>query len=129
MKKYYLYFKNHCYGVDDEGARGTEIIPEIDISKKEYFMEFIPVEYKDECSFSWDFENNIFSVYEPYDAVDNFVTLECFRPVLEEPMPNLSKNYEKFKQILEKQFNLRRVSIAAEIIKESPEAAKLLGLL
>ena len=84
----------------------------------------IPKKFSDKSSFTWDFEAESISVNQPYKAIDNFMTKECFVPEVVEPMPKLGKRFNEFIKLL----NMEPVNLADEIRKDMPEIAKLFGL-
>ncbi len=121
MKRLSIDFDNSCLCIMMPGQQGTELVPGI---KKEDFEGFIPQKYRDKSSFTWDFEVESISINQPYKAVNNFMTKECFVPEVVEPMPKLGKRFNEFIKLLD----MEPVNLADEIRKEMPEVAKLLGL-
>lgn len=121
MKRLSIDFDNHCLCIMTEGQQGTEIVPELD---KATFDSFIPEKHKNKNSFTWDFQAETISVNQPYKAINNFMTKECFIPEVVEPMPKLEKRFNEFIKLL----NMEQVNLADELRKEDPSLASWLGL-
>ena len=108
MKRLSLDFDNRCLCIMMPGQEGTQIVSEL---KKEDFESFIPGKFKDRSSFTWDFEAESISINQPYKAINNFMTKECFVPEVVEPMPKLGKRLNLFIKLLD----LEPVNLAEEI--------------
>ena len=121
MKRLAIDFDNHCLCIMMQGQQGTQIVPELD---KATFDSFIPEKYKNKNSFTWDFQDETISVNQPYKAINNFMTKECFIPEVVEPMPKLEKRFNEFIKLL----NMKPVNLADELRKEDPSLASWLGL-
>ena len=119
MKRISIDFESKALIIMTDGQQGTEIHPEL---KRETFDSFIPERYRDRSSFSWNFEAETFSVNQPYQAIDGFMTKECFRAELTEPMPKLGKRFNEFIKLL----GMEPVNLAEEICKEMPWMARYL---
>jgi hypothetical protein len=80
------------------GQQGTESNPNM---KKIAFSSFIPEQYRDNSSFTWNFENETFSVNQPYVLHDGCImTKDCFVPEMIIPMHGLGKRFDEFVAIL-----------------------------
>lgn len=98
MKSISLDFTNEMICFMTEGQQGTERNPDI---KKIKFHSFIPEKYRDYSSYTWNFENDTFSVNQDYVLLDGCImTKDCFIPQFIMPMPGLGKRYEEFVAIL-----------------------------
>lgn len=121
MKRLSIDFENHCLCIMMPGHQGTAIIPELN---KTDFESFIPEKHAEKSSFTWDFEAETISVNQPYKPTNNFMTKECFIPMVTEPYPKLGKRFGEFMRLLK----VEPVNLAEEIRKDMPEVAKLFGL-
>lgn len=101
------------------GQQGTETNPDL---KKIAFNSFIPEQFLDRNSFTWNFENETFAVNQDYELHEGCImTKDCFVPECIIPMPKLSKCYEEFVAIM----GYEEVDLKAEM---SATLSKLLGL-
>ena len=121
MKRLSIVFDNNCLCIMMSGHQGTDIISDL---RQEDFESFIPKKFKDKSSFTWDFEAETISINQPYKATNNYMTKECFIPMVTEPYPKLSKRYDEFLRLLK----VKPINLVDEIRREMPEVAKLLGL-
>ena len=119
MKSIALDFKNNRICFMTANQQGTERYPDL---KKDDFNHFIPEKFHDKNSFTWDFENETFSVNQDILLHDGcIITKDDFLPELIIPMPGLKKRYKEFIAIM----NYEEVDLKSEM----PEAIrKLLGL-
>lgn len=104
------------------GQQGTEEAVGL---TKEMFHSFIPEAYRDKESFTWNFEDNIFSVNQDYHLVDGAImTPDSFVPQVIIPMKELKNQYEEFLSIMSyKEFDMK------DIVDAFPdEIRKLFGL-
>lgn len=77
-----------------EGQRGTETNLSIE---KETFLKYIPDKFQQHSSFTWNFENETFSVNQDYvKAEGSIMTEACFIPEVILPIPGLKKKYQDF---------------------------------
>lgn len=98
MKSIALDFKNNIVCIMIEGQQGTECNFNI---KKAAFNSFIPEQFRDKNSFTWNFENDTFAVNKDYELHKGCImTKDCFIPELIIPMPKLFKRYEEFVAIM-----------------------------
>jgi hypothetical protein len=101
-----------------EGQQGTEW----NELNKIAFSSFIPEKYRERTSFTWNFEDEMFSVNQDYVLYDGCImTKECFVPEIIMPMPGLGKRFDEFIAIL----GYEKVNILSEL---PPELRRLLGL-
>lgn len=119
MKSIALDFKNNMICIMTPGQQGTECNPDL---KKIAFNSFIPEQFRDRNSFTWNFENETFSINKNYELHEGCImTKDCFIPELIIPMPNLGIRYDEFIAIL----GYEEVDLKSEM----PAALrKLLGL-
>ena len=81
-----------------EGQQGTESNQDM---KKVAFYSFIPEPYRSYNSFTWNFEDETFSVNQDYVLYDDCImTTDCFVPQYVIPMQGLFGRYEEFIAIL-----------------------------
>lgn len=81
-----------------KGQQGTEYYPDM---KKVAFSSFIPELYRSCNSFTWNFEDETFSVNQDYILHDGCImTEECFIPQHIVPMQGLNQRYDEFLAIL-----------------------------
>lgn len=117
MKSISLDFNNNCICIMTKGQQGTEIAPDI---KKAALNSFIPEQYRDRSSFTWNFENDTFCVNQPYVLHSGCImSKDCFIPEIIIPMPGLGKRYNEFLSI---------IGYKEEYIDFSKELLKLFGL-
>lgn len=94
MKAISIDFKNKRVCIMIEGQQGTEVIPNV---VKDTFTDYIPKQFRDYSSFTWNFEENLFSVNEDFDLrEDAIITKENFSPKIILSMPELSEKYKEF---------------------------------
>ena len=119
MKSIALDFKNNMICFMTAGQQGTETNPDL---KKVAFNSFIPEQFRDRNSFTWNFENETFAVNQDYELHEGCImTKDCFVPECIIPRPKLGKRYDEFVAIM----GYEEVDLKAEM----PEALrKLLGL-
>lgn len=119
MKSIALDFKNNMVCFMTAGQQGTESNPDIQIVA---FNSFIPEQFRNRTSFTWNFEDETFAVNQSYELHNGCImTKDCFVPEFILPMPNLSKRYDEFVTIL----GYTQMDLKAEM----PAALrKLLGL-
>ena len=119
MNSISLDFDNNMICFMTEGQQGTESNPDL---KKVAFNSFIPEEFRDRNSFTWNFENETFAVNQDYVLKSGCImTKECFVPELIVPMPKLAKRFDEFVTIMD----YEQVYLKAEM----PDAlSHLLGL-
>lgn len=119
MKSISIDFNNNMICIMTAGQQGTESNPDL---KKVAFNSFIPEQFRERSSFTWNFENDTFAVNQDYELHPGCImTKDCYVPQLIIPMPKLSKRYDEFIAIL----GYEEVDLKAEM----PEALrKLLGL-
>ena len=119
MKSISLDFKNHTICIMKEGQKGTERNHTI---KKVAFHSFIPEKYRENSSFTWDFENEKFSVNKDFTLEKGCImTADCFIPQLIISMPGLKERYDEFVAIMGYE--------EVDLKEEMPiELRKLLGL-
>lgn len=119
MKSIALDFKNNMICFMTEGQQGTETNPGL---KKVAFNSFIPEQFRDRNSFTWNFENETFAVNQDYELYEGCImTEDCFIPECIIPMLKLWKRYDEFVAIM----GYEEVDLKAE----TPAALrKLLGL-
>lgn len=101
------------------GQQGTE--SNYDITKAA-LNSFIPEQYRTASSFTWNFEDETFSVNQDYTLPNGCImTKECFVPKTIISMPGLGSRYEEFIAII----RYEQVDLMAEL----PAALKkILGL-
>lgn len=98
MKSIAIDFKNNRLCIMKKGQQGTERCS----FKKEDFYEFIPEKYRDNHSFTWDFENETVAVNQDYElAAGCIMTKDCFIPQVILPLSGLAKQYDKFMKIMD----------------------------
>ncbi|MCQ2088320.1 MAG: hypothetical protein MJZ37_09720 [Bacilli bacterium] len=123
MKSIGIDFSNRMLCIMTEGQQGTERdIEELsDISK---FYCFIPEQYRNHTSYTWNFEDETFSVNQDYCLEDGCImTKECFVPEVIVPMPGLKKRWNEMTQLLD----MEEVNLKEELKKDMPGIAKLFG--
>ena len=123
MKSIGIDFSNRMLCIMMEGQQGTErAIEELsDISK---FYCFIPEQYRNHTSYTWNFEDETFSVNQDYRLEDGCImTKECFVPEVIVPMPGLKKRWNEMTQLL----GMEEENIKEELKKDMPDLAKLFG--
>lgn len=123
MKSIGIDFSNRMLCIMTEGQQGTErYIEELsDISK---FYCFIPEQYRNHTSYTWNFEDETFSVNQDYCLEDGCImTKECFVPEVIVPMPGLKKRWNEMTQLLD----MEEVNLKEELKKDMPGIAKLFG--
>lgn len=119
MKSIAVDFNNNMICIMKEEQQGTERATDL---KKESFNSFIPEKHRDNSSFTWNFENETFSVNQNYvRPAGCIMTKDCFIPEMIIPMPGLKKRYNEFIAIL----GYEEVDIKAGIPEE---LRKLFGL-
>lgn len=119
MKSIAIDFQNHIVCIMTAGQQGTESNLNL---KKGDFASFIPEKLMSYSSFTWDFENETFSVNQEYKLLDGCImTKDCFIPELIVPMPKLSNRYDEFLAIM----GYEEVESCASIFEE---VLKILGL-
>lgn len=101
------------------GQQGTESNHDM---QKVSFNNFIPEQFRERNSFTWNFENETFAVNRDYELYEGCImTEDCFIPECIIPMPKLGKRYDEFVAIM----GYEEVDLKAEM----PAALrKLLGL-
>lgn len=101
------------------GQHGTETNPDL---KKSAFNSFIPEQFGDRNSFTWNFENETFAINQDYELHEGCImTKDCFVPECIIPMLKLGKRYDEFVAII----GYKEIDLKTEI----PVALrKLLGL-
>lgn len=98
MKAISIDFKNNMICILIPGQQGTETNPNL---KKVAFDSFIPEQFRDRNSFTWDFENETFAVNQDYELPDGCImTMDCYVPEAIIPMAKLSKRYDEFVAIM-----------------------------
>lgn len=98
MKAISLDFKNNMICIMTAGQQGTETNREL---RKVAFNSFIPEQFRDRNSFTWDFENETFAVNQDYELHEGCImTKDCFIPEIMIPMAKLSKRYDEFVAIM-----------------------------
>ena len=119
MKSIALDFNNNMVCFMTTGQQGTESNPDM---QKVAFNSFIPEQFRDRNSFTWNFENETFAVNQDYEIPAGCImTKDCFVPECIIPMPKLAKRYDEFVAIM----GYEQVDLKAEM----PAALrKLLGL-
>ena len=119
MKSIALDFNNKMVCFMTTGQQGTESNPDM---QKVAFNSFIPEQFRDRNSFTWNFENETFAVNQDYEIPAGCImTKDCFVPECIIPMPKLGKRYDEFVAIM----RYEEVDLKAEM----PAALrKLLGL-
>lgn len=119
MKSIALAFKNNMVCFMTAGQQGTESNPDM---QKVAFNSFIPEQFRDRNSFTWNFENETFAVNQDYEIpAACIMTKDSFVPECIIPMPKLAKRYDEFVAIM----GYEQVDLKAEM----PAALrKLLGL-
>ena len=122
MKSISIDFENQKICIMTAGQQGTEEALGL---TKEMFYPFIPEQYRDKDSFTWNFEDNTFSVNQKYQLRDGAImTSDCFIPQFIMPMKNLEKQYEEFISIMGyEEFNMKDIADAFP-----DEIRKLFGL-
>ena len=123
MKSIGIDFSNRMLCIMTEGQQGTErAIEELsDISK---FYCFIPEKYRNHTSYTWNFEDETFSINQDYRLEDGCImTKECFVPEVIVPMPGLKKRWNEMTQLL----GMEEVNLKEELKKDMPGIAKLFG--
>lgn len=119
MKSIAIDFTNKVICIMTEGQQGTEHNPNV---QKEQFHKYIPEKYKEANSFTWDFENETFSVNQDYVLHDGCImTKDCFIPQVIIPLPGLKRKYQEFIRIM----NYEEVNLKDEM---PIELRRLLGL-
>lgn len=119
MKSIALDFKNKMICFMTDVQQGTEQNPYI---KKIAFHSFIPENYRNYSSFTWNFESETFSVNQDYILHDGCImTKDCFIPQFIIPMQGLKQRYNEFVAIM----GYEEVNLKAEM---SEALRKLLGL-
>lgn len=107
-----------------EGQQGTERAIEELSDKRKFFDSFIPEKYRNHTSYTWNFEDETFSVNQDYHLADGCImTKECFVPEIIVPMPGLNKRWNDMTQLL----GMEEVNLKEEIKNSMPGIAKLLG--
>lgn len=87
-------FSNKMVCIMNSGQQGTQIVPAVKI---EDFYDYIPEKYRDNTSFTWNFEDSTFTINEDYLLhPEAIMTKECFIPTVIIPMPGLGDNYKEF---------------------------------
>lgn len=119
MKSIAIDFTNNMVCFMTAGQQGTEINFDL---KKIAFHSFIPEQFRERNSFTWNFENETFAVNQDYELHNGCImTKDCFVPEFIIPMPKLGKRYDEFVAIM----GYEEVDLNAEM----PAALrKLLGL-
>ena len=98
MNSIALDFKNNMVCLMTAGQQRTESNPDI---QRVAFNSFIPEQFRNRTSFTWNFEDETFTVNHDYELHEGCImTKDCFIPELILPMPNLSKRYDEFIAIL-----------------------------
>ena len=93
MKSISIDFKNNVICIMTDNQQGTEIYTH----KKELFSNFIPDKHNDANSFTWNFENETFSVNQDYTLIPGAIMIkDNFIPEIIIPMPGLAKRYNEF---------------------------------
>ena len=121
MKSVAIDFSNNTICFMTDGQQGTEYLP--DVEKKAMFA-FIPEEYRKEDSFTWDFEDGMFSVNRRISLTrGELITEDSFVPAKIMPMPSLKERYSEFLNAI----GYEEMNVG-DILKELPkEVWKLLG--
>lgn len=97
MKKISIDFKNNAICFMLKNQQGTEFNP--CLKNRKAFNGFIPGKYRKNNVFTWDFENNKFSIDDDIEK-SNFIVKEQFISKRTYNMPGLSERYEEFVAIL-----------------------------
>lgn len=119
LKSIALDFDNHMVCIMTDTQQGTEQNSSL---KKVAFHSFIPERYRENSSFTWNFENETFSVNQPFVLQPGAImTQDCFIPEMIIPMKGLGKRFEEFVAIL----GYEEVDLKSEMPEEM---RRLLGL-
>lgn len=99
MKSIAIDFDNNRICIMIDGQQGTQIEPSLN---KEKFSSFFPADkYMEHSSFTWNFEDEVFSINQPYHLQDDCImTKDCFVPEIIMPMHGIKKRYKEFISIL-----------------------------
>lgn len=98
MKSIAFDFKNSMICFMTAGQQGTETNSDL---KKVAFNSFIPEQFRDRNSFTWNFENETFAVNQDYKLHEGCImTKDCFVPEIIVPMPKLGKRHDEFVAIM-----------------------------
>lgn len=120
MKRISVDFDNNVVCIMTAGQQGTE---RHDSLKKAALNSFIPEKYRGNGSFTWDFENETFSVNQPYRLHDGgIMTSDSFVPEIIVPMRRLGRRFEEFVAILGYEEVSLKEELPAELLR------KLFGL-
>lgn len=122
MKSIGIDFSNKRICIMTEGQQGTERATE-ELSDKSKFDGFIPEQYRNHTSYTWNFDDETFAVNQDYQLVEGAIMTEgCFVPTVIVPMPGLNKRWNEMTNLL----GYEEINLKEEIIKEMPDIAKLL---
>ena len=121
MKSIAIDFKNQTICFMTEGQQGTEYLQDV---SKDILFPFIPEAYRTEDSFTWDFEDGMFSVNRRISLSKGAImTEDSFVPAKIMPMPSLKSRYSEFISLI----GYEEIN-TMDMIKELPEEVwRLLG--
>lgn len=99
MKSISIDFKNAIICIISDGQQGTEHAD--DSIRKIKFHSFIPQEYRENDSFTWNFEDETFAVNKKFDLKSgSIMSADDFVPERIVTMPGLRDRYEEFIAIM-----------------------------
>ena len=131
MKKIGIDFDNQLLLVLTDNTKGTQ---NFDVPKKIALNSFIPPEYHDRNSFTWDFEGETIAINLPdIGCPKGLAGEDSFNPEIEVSLPGLSTRYDEFLAILrlsEETVSAQEIFdfVLKELIGMDYEQAKALGL-
>ncbi len=121
MKSIGIDFHNNRIRILFGGQRGVEENLGL---KKVAFNSFIPEQFRNRESFTWDFENETFTVNKDYVLpADAIMTVDSFVPELVTTMPGLGERFDEFRAIM----GYEEVDLSAEIPGLMQEICEILG--
>ena len=98
MRSISIDFNNNIICIMTEGQQGTEHAVD---QPKVKFNSFIPEQFRENNSFTWNFEDELFVVNKDITLKAGCImTEEDFVPHLIVPMPGLGKRYDEFIAIM-----------------------------
>lgn len=98
MKSISIDFSNNMVCILAEGQQGTKLNPDL---KRAAFNSFIPEQYRERGSYTWDFDADTFSVNQDYMLKDGcIITKDCFVPETTIAMEGLHGRFDEFVAIM-----------------------------